>query len=95
MRKVTVIRWGLLLFFILAMVGVSFLFWVGDKRQSYDAGHECHQNLKQIESAKVLWALQNKKADTDMPSDKDLFGPGRELESKPKCPEGARMRPEK
>lgn len=46
----------------------------------------CINNLKTIEGAKNIWALEMKKGDTDVPSDADLFGPDRTISTKPKCP---------
>jgi len=46
----------------------------------------CINNLKTIEGAKSIWALNNKKGDADVPGDADLFGPGAEIAKKPDCP---------
>ncbi len=48
----------------------------------------CIQNLKTIEGAKGIWALEMKKTDTDVPTDADLFGPGKTVDPKPSCPAG-------
>jgi prepilin-type N-terminal cleavage/methylation domain-containing protein len=48
----------------------------------------CIGNLKAIEGAKATWALENRKSDTDVPSDTDLFGTGKDLSRKPDCPGG-------
>ena len=48
----------------------------------------CINNLKTIEGAKGIWALEMKKGDADVPSDTDLFGPDRTIASKPGCPAG-------
>jgi len=48
----------------------------------------CIGNLKSIEGAKNIWALEMKKTDSDVPSDTDLFGPGKNIEKKPECPAG-------
>jgi prepilin-type N-terminal cleavage/methylation domain-containing protein len=48
----------------------------------------CINNLKTIEGAKGIWALEMKKGDADVPSDADLFGPDRTIASKPSCPAG-------
>src|SRR5881394_1123595 len=48
----------------------------------------CISTLKAIEGAKAQWALENKKADTDVPSDADLFGPDKYIERTPQCPGG-------
>ena len=48
----------------------------------------CINNLKAIEGAKSIWALEMKKTDTDVPSDSDIFGPGKNIDPKPSCPAG-------
>ena len=48
----------------------------------------CINNLKTIEGAKGIWALEMKKTDTDVPSDNDLFGADKAIASKPGCPAG-------
>jgi prepilin-type N-terminal cleavage/methylation domain-containing protein len=48
----------------------------------------CINNLKAIDGAKRIWALEMKKSDSDVPSDTDLFGPGKNIEKKPECPAG-------
>jgi uncharacterized protein (DUF3084 family) len=46
----------------------------------------CIGNLRTIERAKAAWAAQFQKLPTDIPTDDDLFGPGRPLPQKPMCP---------
>ena len=46
----------------------------------------CIANLKQFEGAKATWALENKKVNTDSPSDADLFGATLYIREKPLCP---------
>src|SRR5687767_5437240 len=48
----------------------------------------CIGNLKSIDGAKVTWALEMKKTDSDVPTDSDIFGPGKNIEKKPDCPAG-------
>lgn len=48
----------------------------------------CIANLKTIEGAKGLWALEMKKGDADVPTDADLFGPDKNISQKPVCPSG-------
>jgi prepilin-type N-terminal cleavage/methylation domain-containing protein len=48
----------------------------------------CIANLKTIEGAKGIWALEMKKGDSDVPSDADLFGPDKNIRDKPACPAG-------
>jgi len=46
----------------------------------------CVANLKQIEGAKATWALEQKKVNTDTPTDGDLFGATLYISAKPSCP---------
>lgn len=48
----------------------------------------CRANLKAISGAKELWALQEKKADAEVPGDGELFGAGKGIKDKPVCPAG-------
>src|SRR6185295_18332284 len=48
----------------------------------------CKSNLKAIAGAKELWALQEKKGDSEVPTEADLFGPGKGIKEKPACPAG-------
>ena len=53
-----------------------------------DATQTCRATLHRIEGAMRLWALENRQLNSAMPTDADLFGPGRYLPEKPKCPSG-------
>ena len=48
----------------------------------------CIQNLKAIEGAKGIWALEMRKSDADTPTDGDLFGSDKNIQQKPFCPAG-------
>ena len=48
----------------------------------------CINNLKTIEGAKAVWALEMKKNDADVPTDNDLFGADKNIKDKPSCPAG-------
>ncbi len=48
----------------------------------------CISNLKRIEDAKATSALEYKKLPTHVPIDADLFGKGKYLPEKPRCPKG-------
>jgi prepilin-type N-terminal cleavage/methylation domain-containing protein len=48
----------------------------------------CISTLKAIEGAKANWALDMKKSDSDVPTDADLFGADKYIETKPSCPAG-------
>jgi competence protein ComGC len=48
----------------------------------------CVANLKQMDGAKAIWANANKKRETDVPTDSDLFGAKEYIRVKPTCPAG-------
>ena len=56
------------------------------RTKSYDPS--CIANLKQIEGAKSVWALEHEKKNEDLPSWIDLVGPARYLQEMPRCPAG-------
>jgi prepilin-type N-terminal cleavage/methylation domain-containing protein len=49
----------------------------------------CITNLKQIQTAKEQWAMDNKKASTDTPDIADLCGANLYIKQEPLCPCGA------
>ena len=46
----------------------------------------CVANLKTMDGAKATWALEQKKTNTDVPTDTDLFGATSYIREKPGCP---------
>jgi prepilin-type N-terminal cleavage/methylation domain-containing protein len=46
----------------------------------------CVANLKQIDSGKEQWAMDNKKTSADTPGDTDLYGATKYVKSTPACP---------
>ena len=46
----------------------------------------CIANLRQIEGAKHEWALETKKASTDLPVQTDLYGTDKYIRDEPACP---------
>ena len=48
----------------------------------------CRKNLRAIEGAKDLWALENRKHISTVPDDADLFGENRYMPVKPTCLDG-------
>jgi hypothetical protein len=48
----------------------------------------CRSNMRSIQAAKEVWALENKKAQDAVPTDADLFGPGKSINDAPTCPAG-------
>ena len=48
----------------------------------------CIANLKQLQSAKIQWAFEKRKAWTDVPVETDLIGPSSYIRDKPSCSAG-------
>jgi general secretion pathway protein G len=48
----------------------------------------CALNRKNINGAKLTWALENRKPPEAAPSDEELFGDDRYIDHKPDCPAG-------
>jgi hypothetical protein len=57
--------------------------------QSHDCSPRaaCIANLKQIDGAKAVWALEKQKGTNDVPADSDLFGKDNFIREKPVCPQ--------
>jgi prepilin-type N-terminal cleavage/methylation domain-containing protein len=58
------------------------------KARKASAKQACIANLKAMEGAKAVWALENRKGDSDVPSDGDIFGADKTISRKPECPGG-------
>jgi hypothetical protein len=52
------------------------------------AKSSCIANIRAIEGAKATWALENKKENSDVPKDSELFGETAYIREKPECPRG-------
>ena len=48
----------------------------------------CVANLRTIDGAKATWALEQRKTNTDVPTESDLYGPTSYIREKPSCPAG-------
>ena len=55
---------------------------------SLTPAQQCRVYLHKLDGAKQVWAVENRKVDADVPTDSDLFGPGKYMPEKPKCPSG-------
>jgi prepilin-type N-terminal cleavage/methylation domain-containing protein len=53
----------------------------------------CIKNLKQIDGAKATWALENKKVNSDVPEDSELYGTDKYIRDTPPCPAGGTYTP--
>lgn len=50
--------------------------------------HQCQSILKSIQGGKDVWALENKKTPDAIPTDADIFGAAKPIDTKPTCPAG-------
>lgn len=48
----------------------------------------CIANLRSIDGAKCIWAMENQKSGNDTPTDRELFGSTHDIRVKPVCPAG-------
>ena len=65
----------------------QFLYFHGDMRSRHQGlKFNCISNLRQIDGAKEVWALDNKKVASDTPTDSDLIGTDKYIKVKPTCP---------
>lgn len=69
---------------VLAAVAIPSLVGARKKAQR----QACISTMQTIAGVKVQWALDLRKADADVPTDDDLFGNGKYIDSKPGCPAG-------
>lgn len=53
----------------------------------------CRQNQVAIQGAKEIWAKENASPEDAVPTDSDLFGPGKPISEKPQCPANGRYSP--
>lgn len=58
------------------------------KARATSQKNACIANLKQIDGAKLTWAMENKKAGSDVPVVADLYGAAAYIPTEPTCPGG-------
>lgn len=76
-----------LVVFILAIVALAVVEADFIRARYTSARAPCINNLRQIDGAKAQWALENKKADTDIPALDDVRFYMKD-NTMPKCPNG-------
>ena len=74
----------IIVLFVLAAVAVA----DASKARTPVGRTACLANLRAIEGAKAMWALENKKPNSAIPGDADIFGPDKPIPTKPACPQG-------
>ena len=75
---------------VVAIIGILAAVAIPNLQKSIERtrAQACAANQKQIDGAKLAWALDNKKSLDATPSDADLFGQNNYIQHKPDCPAG-------
>ena len=75
---------------VVAIIGLLAAIAIPNFRDAIESARAraCALNQKNINGAKLRWAMENKKAMDATPTDADLFGKTAYLEHKPGCPAG-------
>ena len=73
---------------VVAIIGILAAIAIPGFRGAIETSQKkaCALNRKQIDGAKMRWALENKQPPTAEPADSDLFGPASYIDHKPDCP---------
>ena len=73
---------------VVAIIGLLAAIAVPNIKNAIEKSRQqaCRVNRKNIDGAKLCWALDNKEPSTATPTDDDLFGEDRYIEHKPDCP---------
>jgi type IV pilus assembly protein PilA len=75
---------------VIAIIGLLAAIAIPSFRQAIATTHQrvCALNRKNIDRAKLQWAVENRLPPTAIPADSDLFGESVYIEHKPDCPAG-------
>jgi prepilin-type N-terminal cleavage/methylation domain-containing protein len=75
---------------VVAIIGLLAGVAIPNIKEAIDTSRKrvCAINRKNIDAAKLRWAMDHQLPQTESPSDGDLFGVDRYLEHKPDCPAG-------
>jgi len=75
---------------VVAIIGLLAAIAIPNFRHAIEKAQQqtCALNRKNIDGAKLRWALEYKQPSTATPTDADLFGQSTCLEHKPDCPAG-------
>jgi len=75
---------------VVAIIGMLAAIAIPNFKRAIDDARRrtCTANLQNIQGAKVRWALDQKKPDTETPPETELFGTRAYIEKKPECPAG-------
>jgi general secretion pathway protein G len=75
---------------VVAIIGILAAIAIPNLKKAIDEARKkaCALNQKNIDGAKMQWALESKQPLTATPTDGDLFGKNAYIEHKPDCPAG-------
>jgi type IV pilus assembly protein PilA len=75
---------------VVAIIGMLTAIAIPNIRRAIEDSRRrgCQANLRTIEGAKMQWSLNEKRGDSDTPTDEELFGPKLYIVTKPQCPGG-------
>ena len=71
---------------ILCVVILNHLIDPPPPHRSHSPRHFCFQNLRTIQNAKELWALEHDASSNSIPTEAELFGVERYIPNPPSCP---------
>jgi prepilin-type N-terminal cleavage/methylation domain-containing protein len=73
---------------VVAIIGMLAAVAIPNIRQAITQARlrTCNINRKNIDAAKLRWALETRQPEAASPTDEDLFGADRYIEHKPDCP---------
>lgn len=75
---------------VVAIIGMLAAVAIPNLKRAIDDSRKraCAINLQNIQDAKIRWALDQRKVDTETPAEADLFGLHAYIEKRPDCPGG-------
>jgi len=76
--------------FVVAIIGLLAAIAIPNLKEAIDRSRAqaCQLNRKNIDAAKLRWALVNNQSTDAIPPEQDLFGRDALIEHKPSCPAG-------
>jgi hypothetical protein len=74
------------LLFVVILIGSAWVYWERHRSSRY----HCVVCLRQIDGAKDLWAMENKKTIGSHVTWQDLVGSGKPIREMPICPQGGK-----
>lgn len=92
MKQLLNLHWSIFaLIFIASMVMLWLTLWIDSTTYSARrAPQACRANLKQLNSAKEQWMVENQKSSNDVPNWDELIGTNKYIINSPSCPSGGK-----